>query len=117
MILITFTSCMKSFFKNFIFIVGSRCNSSSPCADYCKNKGRRPLFDLLHIEFILILRNFCFIWLLYISGKCKLSNNNLQGSSPLCDCLPGYSGETCEDSVCDNKQCENGGTCFIGQKL
>ncbi|XP_048772894.2 low-density lipoprotein receptor-related protein 1-like isoform X3 [Ostrea edulis] len=66
---------------------GSRCNSSSPCADYCKNKG-----------------------------KCKLSNNNLQGSSPLCDCLPGYSGETCEDSVCDNKQCENGGTCFIDSK-
>ncbi|XP_078324342.1 low-density lipoprotein receptor-related protein 1-like isoform X2 [Crassostrea virginica] len=69
---------------------GARCEHeiSSPCAaDYCKN-----------------------------NGKCTMSNNNLQGSTPQCDCLPGYSGQTCQNSVCDNKHCSNGGTCLIDSK-
>lgn len=45
-----------------------------------------------------------------------MSNNNLQGSTPQCDCLPGYSGQTCQNSVCDNKHCSNGGTCLIDSK-
>lgn len=60
---------------------------SSPCANYCKN-----------------------------GGKCKLSDNNLQGSLPLCDCLPGYNGQMCEKSVCDNYKCGAEGTCLIDAK-
>lgn len=69
---------------------GHQCEQkqpSSPCADHCKN-----------------------------NGKCTLSNNQLQDSTPVCECLPGYSGDVCQNSVCDDKECANGGSCMIDSK-
>lgn len=69
---------------------GHQCEQkqpSSPCADHCKN-----------------------------NGKCTLSNNQLQDSTPVCECLPGYSGDVCQNSVCDDKECANEGSCMIDSK-
>lgn len=33
----------------------------------------------------------------------------------MCECLPGYSGDVCQNSVCDDKECANEGSCMIGE--
>lgn len=33
----------------------------------------------------------------------------------MCECPPGYSGDICQNSVCQDKECANGGSCLIGK--
>ncbi|XP_054748917.2 uncharacterized protein LOC129254474 [Lytechinus pictus] len=38
---------------------------------------------------------------------------NASANMPYCRCPPGYSGDVCQNSVCDGYTCLNGGTCLV----
>lgn len=46
------------------------------------------------------------------NGICNIEIVGL-ATTVSCDCLPGYSGDTCEFSVCDGNNCSGEGTCGV----
>ena len=48
-------------------------------------------------------------------GECVLIGDYIQHDtySTVCDCRPGYTGETCEVSACSINPCTNGGKCLL----
>ncbi|XP_019628723.1 PREDICTED: fibropellin-1-like [Branchiostoma belcheri] len=105
---------------------GEECEQVDPCADHpCENSGTCSL--LTSPDSLLLYSCLCPPQYFGVhcelrdactgepcgNGTCVSLNNSTRQPEYQCHCVPGYTGDNCNISVCDDNRCLHDGRCLL----